>query len=172
LHLGLETGDDEVLRRVKKGATAAEMIEAGSKAKEAGLELSEYVMPGLGGKGASRQHVQGTARVLNAIDPHYIRVRSLMLVPGTPLWDEYVAGEFAPLSRYEVLAEIGALIEGLDVTSRVCFDHHANPPIFRQDWEGYKFPEEKAAVLELVERDLEAIRQARESAEASAREGD
>ena len=172
LHLGLETGDDEVLRRVKKGATAAEMIEAGSKAKEAGFELSEYVMPGLGGKGASRQHVQGTARVLNAIDPHYIRVRSLMLVPGTPLWDEYAAGEFAPLSRYEVLAEIGALIEGLDVTSRVCFDHHANPPIFRQDWEGYKFPEEKAAVLELIERALEAMRQARESAEASAREGD
>jgi len=172
LHLGLETGDDEVLRRVKKGATAQEMIEAGKKAKEAGLELSEYVMPGLGGKGASRQHVQGTARVLNAIDPHYIRVRSLMLVPGTPLWDEYAAGEFAPLSRYEVLAEIGALIEGLDVTSRVCFDHHANPPIFRQDWEGYKFPEEKAAVLELIERALEAMRQARESAEASAREGD
>ncbi len=172
LHLGLETGDDEVLRRVKKGATAAEMIGAGSKAKEAGFELSEYVMPGLGGKGASRQHVQGTARVLNAIDPHYIRVRSLMLVPGTPLWDEYAAGKFAPLSRYEVLAEIGALIEGLDVTSRVCFDHHANPPIFRQDWEGYKFPEEKTAVLELIERAFETIRQARESAGASARERD
>jgi radical SAM superfamily enzyme YgiQ (UPF0313 family) len=172
LHLGLESGDDEVLRRVKKGATAVEMMEAGGKAKEAGFELSEYVMPGLGGKGASRQHVQGTARVLNAIDPHYIRVRSLMLVPGTPLWDEYAAGEFEPLSRYEVLAEIGALIEGLDVTSRVCFDHHANPPIFRQDWEGYKFPEEKAAVLELIERAFEAIRQARESAEASARECD
>jgi radical SAM superfamily enzyme YgiQ (UPF0313 family) len=171
LHLGLETGDDEVLGRVKKGATAQEMIEAGRKAKEAGFELSEYVMPGLGGKGASRQHVQGTARVLNAIDPHYIRVRSLMLVPGTPLWDEYAAGEFAPLSRYEILAEIGALIDALDVTSRVCFDHIANPPIFRQDWEGYKFPEEKAAVLELIERALEAIRQARESAEASAREG-
>jgi radical SAM superfamily enzyme YgiQ (UPF0313 family) len=148
------------------------MIEAGKKAKEAGFELSEYVMPGLGGKGASRQHVQGTARVLNAIDPHYVRVRPFMLVPGTPLWDEYAAGEFEPLSRYEVLVEIGALIEGLDLTSRVCFDHYANPPIFRQDWEGYKFPEEKAAVLELVERAFEAIRQARESTGASAREGD
>jgi radical SAM superfamily enzyme YgiQ (UPF0313 family) len=172
LHLGLESGDDEVLRRVRKGATAQEMIEAGKKAKEAGFELSEYVMPGLGGKGASRQHVQGTARVLNAIDPHYVRVRPFMLVPGTPLWDEYAAGEFEPLSRYEVLVEIGALIEGLDLTSRVCFDHYANPPIFRQDWEGYKFPEEKAAVLELVERAFEAIRQARESTGASAREGD
>ena len=172
LHLGLESGDDEVLKRVKKGATAAEMIEAGRKAKEAGFELSEYVMPGLGGKGASRQHVQGTAKVLNAIDPHYIRVRSLMLVPGTPLWDEYAVGEFEPLSRYNVVAEIGALIEGLDVTSRVCFDHHANPPIFRQDWEGYKFPEEKAAVSELIERAFEAIRQAGESKGASAKECD
>lgn len=172
LHLGLESGDDEVLRRVKKGATATEMVEAGRKAKEAGFELSEYVMPGLGGKGASREHVQGTARVVNAIDPHYIRVRPLMLVPGTPLWGEYAAGEFEPPSRYEVLAEIGALIEGLDVTSNVCFDHYANPPIFRQDWEGYRFPEEKAAVLELVQRALEAIRQARESTGASARERD
>jgi len=158
LHLGLESGDDEVLRRVRKGATSDDMIEAGRKAKEAGFELSEYVMPGLGGKGASRQHVQGTARVLNAIDPHYIRVRSLMLVPGTPLWDEHAAGEFEPLSRYEIVAEIGALIEGLDVTSRVCFDHVANPPIFRQDWEGYKFPEERAAVLDLVGRALKSAR--------------
>jgi radical SAM superfamily enzyme YgiQ (UPF0313 family) len=172
LHLGLESGDDEVLGRVKKGATAQQMIEAGKKAKGAGFELSEYVMPGLGGKGASRQHVQGTARVLNAVDPHYIRVRPLMLVPGTPLWDEYAAGAFEPLSRYEVLAEIGALIEGLDVTSNVCFDHYANPPIFRQDWEGYRFPEEKAAVLELVECAFEAIKQAREGTGASAREGD
>jgi radical SAM superfamily enzyme YgiQ (UPF0313 family) len=169
LHLGLESGDDGVLARVRKGATTAEMIEAGRKAKEAGFELSEYVMPGLGGKGASRQHVQGTARVLNAVDPHYIRVRSLMLVPSTPLWDEYAAGKFEPLSRHDAVAEIGALIEGLDVSSRVCFDHHANPPIFRQDWEGYKFPEEKAAVLELIDRALEAIREARRSTGASAR---
>ncbi|KPK46712.1 MAG: hypothetical protein AMJ77_05335 [Dehalococcoidia bacterium SM23_28_2] len=159
LHVGLESGDDEVLRRVKKGATAREMIEAGKKAKEAGFELSEYVMPGLGGRSASRQHVEGTARVLNAIDPHYIRMRSLMLTPGTPLWDEYAAGEFEPLSRY-------------DVTSRVCFDHHANPPIFRLDWEGYKFPEEKATVLGVIERAVEAIKQAIESKGTSAKDRD
>jgi len=172
LHLGLESGDDEVLKRVRKGATAQEMIDGGRKAKEAGFELSEYVMPGLGGKSASRQHVRGTARVLNAIDPRYIRVRSLMLVPGTPLWDEHAAGEFEPLSRYEVVAEIGALIEGLDVTSRVCFDHFANPPIFRQDWEGYEFPEEKAAVLDLVDGALKSARRWGQEAGASARERD
>jgi radical SAM superfamily enzyme YgiQ (UPF0313 family) len=150
LHLGLESGDDEVLSRVKKGASAQEMIDAGLKVKEAGFELSEYVMPGLGGRSASRQHALNTARVLNAIDPHYIRVRTLMLAPGTALRDEYERGEFEPLSRREVLEEIEQMVEALNVTGRLCFDHMANPPIFRQDWEGYKLPEEKEAVLALI----------------------
>ena len=156
LHLGLESGDDEVLRRVRKGATAREMVDAGLRAKEAGFELSEYVMPGLGGRAASRQHVLNTARVLNAIDPHYIRVRTLMLVPDTPLCDEYQRGEFEPLSRREVIEEIGAMVEALEVSGRLCFDHVSNPPVFRQDWEGYKLPEEKEAVLKLIREALEA----------------
>jgi radical SAM superfamily enzyme YgiQ (UPF0313 family) len=147
LHLGLESGDDEVLRRVRKGATAQEMIDAGLRVKEAGFELSQYVMPGLGGRAASRQHALNTARVLNAIDPHYTRVRTLMLAPGTPLCDEYQRGEFEPLSRREILEEIEVMVEALEVSGRLCFDHMANPPIFRQDWEGYKLPEEKEAVL-------------------------
>jgi radical SAM superfamily enzyme YgiQ (UPF0313 family) len=150
LHLGLESGDDEVLRRVRKGATAQEMIDAGLKVKDAGLELSEYVMPGLGGRAASRQHASNTARVLNAIDPHYIRVRTLMLVPGTALRDEFERGEFEPLARREILEEIGSMVEALEVSGRLCFDHMANPPIFQQDWEGYKLPEEKGAVLSLI----------------------
>jgi len=154
LHLGLESGDDDVLRRVRKGATAQEMIDAGLRVKEAGLELSEYVMPGLGGRAASRQHALNTARVLNAVDPHYIRVRTLMLVPGTPLFDEYQRGEFQPASRREVLAEIGVMVEALEVSGRLCFDHMANPPIFQQDWEGYKLPEEKGAVLGLIREAL------------------
>jgi len=154
LHLGLESGDDEVLRRVRKGATAQEMIDAGLKVKEVGFELSEYVMPGLGGRAASRQHALNTARVLNAIDPHYIRVRTLMLVPGTALRDEYERGEFEPLSRREILEEIRAMVEALEVSGRLCFDHMANPSIFRQDWEGYKLPEEKEAVLALIREAL------------------
>jgi radical SAM superfamily enzyme YgiQ (UPF0313 family) len=156
LHLGLESGDDEVLRRVRKGATAQEMIDAGLKVKKAGFELSEYVMPGLGGRAASRQHALNTARVLNAIDPHYTRVRTLMLAPGTALRDEYERGEFEPLSRREILEEIGAMVEALNTRGRLCFDHMANPPIFRQDWEGYKLPEEKDEVLEAIRRALSA----------------
>lgn len=154
LHLGLESGDDAVLERVRKGATAQEMIEAGHTVKEAGFELSEYVMPGLGGKAAWREHASGSARVLNTIDPHFIRMRTLMLVPGTPLFDEFTQGEFEPLSRREVLEELRAFVAELQVTSRLCFDHYLNPPIFRQDWDGYKLPEEKATVLEVIDRAL------------------
>jgi radical SAM superfamily enzyme YgiQ (UPF0313 family) len=155
LHLGLESGDDGVLERVKKGASSEQMIAAGLKIKEAGFELSEYVMPGLGGRERSRQHVEGTARVLNAIDPHYIRVRSLILTPGTPLYQEYEAGAFQAMSVLEIAHEIRALVERLEITGRLCFDHFSNPPFLRQDWEGYKLPEEKEAVLRTIDSALE-----------------
>jgi len=155
LHLGLESGDDGVLQMVRKGATSEQMIAAGVKAREAGFELSEYVMPGLGGREASERHVEGTARVLNAVNPHYTRVRSLILAPGTPLFEEYEAGGFQALSRLEILGEIRALAERLEIDGRLCFDHFSNPPFLRQDWEGYKLPEEKGQVLATIDSVLE-----------------
>ena len=155
LHLGLESGDDGVLERVKKGANSEQMITAGLRVKEAGFELSEYVMPGLGGREGSQQHVEGTARVLNAVDPHYTRVRSLILAPGTPLHQEYEAGRFQAMSLLDVTREIRALVEHLEITGRLCFDHFSNPPFLRMDWEGYKFPEEKEEVLSTIDSALE-----------------
>ncbi|MHC4322573.1 MAG: radical SAM protein [Planctomycetota bacterium] len=164
LHLGLESGDDDVLMHVKKGATAKEMIEAGLRVKGAGFELSEYVMPGLGGKAHSEEHAEGTARVLNAVDPQYTRMRPLAVMPGTPLFDAYRSGELELLSPHGVLQEIRTMIEGLDITGRVCFDHNLNPSflsngeerprrimVLSPDHEGYKFPEEKDSVLELID---------------------
>jgi len=160
LHLGLESGDDGVLEQVKKGANSEQMITAGLRVKEAGFELSEYVMPGLGGRERSQQHVEGTARVLNAVDPHYTRVRSLILAPGTPLYQEYEAGRFQAMSVLDLTHEIRALVQHLEITGRLCFDHFSNPPFLRQDWEGYKFPEEKEEVLSTIDSALER-RQAR-----------
>jgi len=154
-HQGLESGDDGNLERVKKGANSEQMITAGLRVKEAGFELSEYVMPGLGGREGSQQHVEGTARVLNAVDPHYTRVRSLILAPGTPLYEEYEAGRFHAMSLLEVTREIRALVERLEITGRLCFDHFSNPPFLRMDWEGYKFPEEKEEVLSTIDSALE-----------------
>jgi len=160
LHLGLETGDDELLKRVNKGVTSKELVEAGRKIIESGIELSEYVMPGLGGKSMSEQHAKNTARVLNEINPHYIRMRTFVPLPHTPLYEEYKEGKFKLLSPHECLLEIKLMIEELNVTSKITFDHFINPsfkgdiPIFRQSYEGYKLPEEKETILETIEKAL------------------
>ncbi len=163
IHVGLETGDDELLKYVDKGVTSEEQIQAGRKAKTAGFELSEYVMPGLGGTERSDQHARNTARVLNEIDPDYIRLRPFVPGPGTPLYEEYSNGSFKLSSPHERLREIKTLVENLNVTSRLCFDHFLNSwyrdsthhhTLFKQDYEGYKLPEEKTKVLKLIEEGL------------------
>jgi radical SAM superfamily enzyme YgiQ (UPF0313 family) len=163
LHIGLESGDDEVLQHVDKGVTAAEHIEAGKKAKAAGFELSEYVMIDLGGRGRSEQHALNTARVLSEIDPDFIRMRPLMVGPGLPLYEDYDTGAFELSSPHERLREVRTFVEYLNVTSRLCFDHFLNAwyqdagrrqTLFKQDYNGYKLPEEKELVLELIDRGL------------------
>ena len=161
LHVGLESGDDELLEHIDKGVTAEQNIIAGRKAKETGFEFSAYVMPGLGGPSRSEQHAKNTARVLNEINPHYIRFRPFVPRPNTPLFDEYQSGKLQISSPHERLRELKIMIEALTVTSRVCFDHMMNAwrkesgeLLFTQDYEGYKFPEEKERVLELIEEGL------------------
>jgi radical SAM superfamily enzyme YgiQ (UPF0313 family) len=163
LHVGLETGDDELLKYVDKGVTSAEQVEAGKKAKEAGFELSEYVMPDLGGRDRSDQHARNTAKVLNEINPDFIRLRPFVPGPGMPLYEDYSKGVFKLSSPHERLQEIKILVENLNVTSRLCFDHFLNSwyrdsthhyTLFKQDYEGYKFPEEKNKVLKLIEEGL------------------
>jgi radical SAM superfamily enzyme YgiQ (UPF0313 family) len=158
LHMGLESGDDETLARVKKGATAQDLIESGRMAKAAGFELSLYIMPGLGGRARSAEHARGTSAVLNAVDPHYVRVRPLHVIPGTPLYDEFLAGEFDAMSMGETLAELRSTVAGLEISGNICFDHMMNAPIFRQDWEGYKLPEAKEHLLALIDDTLESAR--------------
>ena len=163
LHVGLESGDDEVLKRVDKGVTSDEQIAGGKKAKEAGFELSEYVMPDLGGRTLSDQHARNTARVLNEINPDFIRMRPFVVAPPLPLYEDFENGTLELSSPHERLRELRTLIENLDVTSRVCFDHFLNGwfvdssrriPLFTQDYDGYKFPEEKQKVLDLIEKGL------------------
>ena len=164
LHVGLETGDDKLLKYINKGVTAEEHIRAGKKALEAGFELSEYVMPGLGGKSMWIQHATNTARVLNEINPHFIRLRPFVPSSDTPMLEAYQRGEFELTSPHERLQEIKLMIENLEVTSGVCFDHNLNAsyrsgnrliPLMKQDYSGYRFPEEKEVVLELIDKGLQ-----------------
>ena len=163
LHIGLETGDDELLQKVHKGITAEQHIKAGQKIVKAGIELSEYIMPGLGGKEMTRQHAQNTARVLNEINPDYIRSRPLAPRPGTPLAEAYHKGELQVLTPHELLAEIKMLVENLTVSSKLCFDHALNPsvksgfgytPLLDQSYEGYQLPGEKEKLVAIIDKGL------------------
>ncbi len=161
IHVGLETGDDEILKIVRKGVTSAEQIEGGKKAMAAGFQLSEYWMPDLGGRERWRQHAENTARVLNEINPNYIRSRPFVPRQGTAIFEDYEQGRLHISSPHERLQELQVMIENLNVTSRVCFDHNMNSwtnknggLLFSLDYEGYKFPEEKLSVLELIREGL------------------
>ena len=164
LHVGLETGDDQLLEMVQKGVTAAEHVTAGRKAMEAGFQLSEYWMPGLGGAERSREHAVHTARVLSEIDPHYARSRPFFPLPGTPIAEAVERGELHLLGPHELLREVRLLVEELEMSGRVCFDHAGNywtddkgQHLLSLDYEGYRMPGQKAELLERIDQGLAAL---------------
>jgi hypothetical protein len=126
VHVGLESGADEVLEFMEKGVTAAEHIRAGCMVMEAGISLSEYVMPGLGGRKWSERHALESARVLNEIDADFVRLRSLAVRKGSPLYEQMTSDDFLLLSEDEVVAEIGLFVENLNGHSYVASDQMAN----------------------------------------------
>lgn len=127
LHVGLESGSDQVLQLVRKGCSAKQHIEAGQKVVQSGIALSEYIMPGLGGRELSREHALETARVLNEINPHFIRLRSLQVIPGTELDQMLQQGRFELLTDDELVQEIRLLISELaDIQSTLTSDHILN----------------------------------------------
>jgi len=101
LHIGLESGDDQILKEVDKGVTAEGHITGGRKVIAADIELSEYVMPGLGGQAKWIQHARNTAKVLNEINPHFVRMRPFVPRSGTPLFEDYQQGRFALTSPHQ-----------------------------------------------------------------------
>ena len=126
IHVGLESGSDEVLLRIKKGTISEEQIKAGLWVKEAEIELSEYVILGIGGKAYTREHALDTAHVLNAIAPDFIRLRTFLPKENTLLLHQIKKGRFQVLSPHEVLRETRVIIENLDVSSSVHSDHYTN----------------------------------------------
>lgn len=148
VHVGLESGSDRVLELVRKGADAARQIEAGLRAKGAGMELSEYVMPGLGGRALSREHALESARVLSAIDPHFIRLRTTAFSPGTELAEMASDGTIEPMDDEEVVEEIRLLIESLQVSSLLRSDHVLN---LLAELEG-KLPGDRGRLLGIIDR--------------------
>jgi hypothetical protein len=149
LHVGMESGCDPLLAFIRKGVSAAQQVEGGQKIREAGISLCLYVMPGLGGRRWSLEHAVQTARVLNLINPDHIRLRTLQVVPGTPLAGLVERGEFHPLDDETILREIRLFLETLEeVSSEVVSDHILN---LLEELEG-KLPGDRGRMIGVIDR--------------------
>lgn len=126
VYLGVESGNEGLLKSVCKGVTTEQMIAAGQKLKASGIKLSCTVIIGLGGKALSHEHAVDTARIISEIDPQYLGALTLMVAPNSPLAKEIQRGSFKPLSPLESLSELRTLLELLNVTHCVFRSNHAS----------------------------------------------
>ena len=152
IHIGMESGSDEVLKLINKGVKGEEHITAGKKVVEAGFELSQYFMPGLGGKKFTTENAVETAKVLNAVNPAFIRIRTTTPVPGTDLHKMMLSGDWQPLTEREKVEELKNMIERLNgIDSFIQSDHMMN---LIEDANG-KLPDDKEKILAPLNKFLE-----------------
>ena len=149
IHVGLESGDDTILKRVKKGTNTAEQIQAGKIVKQAGMQLSVYVILGLGGTERSTEHALKTAEAINKIEPDFVRLRTLVPKINTLLLHQINKGRFQLLSPHQVLQEIRLLIDKLSISTFLTSDHYTN----YLNLSG-KLPEDKERLIEAVNLSL------------------
>ncbi|MGY5874518.1 MAG: radical SAM protein [Candidatus Thorarchaeota archaeon] len=152
IHIGMESGSDNVLKMVRKGASKEIHIRAGLKVLEAGMQLSEYVMPGLGGIKLSEEHAVETADALNQINPDFIRLRQLAIPNSVPLFAEQSEGRFVKCTDIEIVHELRLFIESLEgINSQIVSDHILNllPEIDGQ------LPEDQYRLISIVDSFLE-----------------
>lgn len=150
IHVGLESGDDVILKKIKKGTHSLEQIEAGRWVMDAGIELSLYVILGIGGRERTQFHAKQTARVLNKIAPDFIRLRTFVPKINTPLLAEVQNGTFQMLGPHEVLEETLSLIKDIRVSAYVASDHYTN----YINLEG-RLPEEKERLLKKIQESIQ-----------------
>jgi len=151
VHVGMESGADAVLSLMRKGVTQEKQIRAGRDVVAAGMELSMYFMPGLGGRELSEVHAAESAAVLNAANPTFIRLRTTVPVPGTPLYDMMTEGRWTPMDDEQKVREIRSWLERLEgITSTVQSDHVMN---LLEDLAG-RLPADKQPMLDFIDRFL------------------
>ncbi|MDM8538043.1 radical SAM protein [Desulfobacterales bacterium HSG17] len=150
-YMGLETGDDITLKNIIKGADSDKMIRMGQKIRKAGIRLSITVLLGIAGRERSKIHAQETGRVLSAIDPEFVGALSLMLVPETPMYDEYNSGKFDLIEPDEMLMELRNIIANTNMSRGLFHANHASNylPIKA------RFPKEKDSTLALIDKALD-----------------
>lgn len=149
-YMGVESGDDVTLSAVHKGAKAQGMIDAGRKLRRSGIKLSITVLLGIAGRSRSMLHAQETGRVISAIDPEYVGALSLMLIPGTPLYDAYQEGRFELLTPEDMLRELGVMIADTEMSGGLFHANHASNYLPLK----LTMPRDKAKALDLIDRAL------------------
>jgi radical SAM superfamily enzyme YgiQ (UPF0313 family) len=148
VYLGVETGDPALLEKIRKGATYEQMVEAGRRVKEAGISLSATVLLGLGGMDRGQEHARATGKILSEIDPDFASALTLMVVPGTPLYEEMKAGNFQLPSPFEMIEELGTIVANSNFSRCYFTSNHASNylPIKA------RLPKDKEAVANLIRK--------------------
>ena len=126
LYLGVESGDEETLKKIRKGTSAENLIRMGRKVREAGIKLSVTVLLGIAGRERSLEHARATGRLLSKMDPNYVGALSVMVIPGTPLYEDLQKGDFALLNKREFLLELREMLAHTHLTRGLFFSNHAS----------------------------------------------
>jgi radical SAM superfamily enzyme YgiQ (UPF0313 family) len=150
VYLGVETGNEELLRKIVKGADAARMVEAARRVKDAGIKLSVTVLLGIGGVEGGRRHALDTAKILTEMNPDYIGALTVMLVPETPLYRDYREGAFVLPDAFGFIEELGILIANVHLTDCFFTSNHASNYLPLR----VRLPEEREKALHLIGRIL------------------
>ncbi|RLB10926.1 MAG: radical SAM protein, partial [Deltaproteobacteria bacterium] len=151
VYMGVESGDDVVLKRVRKGVSSKTMLEMGKKVMEAGIKLSVTVLLGIGGRERSLIHARKTGELLTAMDPDYVGALTLMLIPGTPLHDDYIHGRFELPSQEELLLELREMVYHTNLSKGMFFSNHASNYLPLK----IRYPHGKEEALRMIDKALQ-----------------
>lgn len=151
VNMGIETGDDQTLEAIRKGANSQRILDMGSKVKRAGIKLSVTVLLGIAGKRRSLIHARATGELLSAMDPDYVGALTLMIMPGTPLSDDLLSGRFELPDNFGLLMELREMIASTDLTRGLFFSNHASNYLPVKA----RYPEEKKQALDLIDMALQ-----------------
>jgi radical SAM superfamily enzyme YgiQ (UPF0313 family) len=151
LYYGVETGDDELRKKITKGSDAKTCIEMGRKVKEAHIKLSVTVLLGIAGKGGSLRHAKATGELLSAMDPDFVGALTVMLIPGTPLFEEFKNGTFQLPDQRGLLVELKEMIRHTSLSRGLFYSNHASNYLPVKA----RLPNGKQDALDLIDRALQ-----------------
>jgi len=150
LYLGVETGDDEIRKKINKGSSARQCLEMGKKVKAAGMQLTVTLLLGIAGRQKSLQHARATGRLISAMDPDFASALTLMLIPGTPLWKEYESCDFQLPDKRGLLVEMKEMLIHTHLSRGLFSSNHASNYLPLRAW----LPEGKQALLDSIDAAL------------------